>query len=47
MTFGDPDEYDFTAEDIINEWEEHVLADVLFGTLKNASQKNCQRHRRS
>ncbi|MCB9813776.1 16S rRNA (cytosine(1402)-N(4))-methyltransferase RsmH [Candidatus Nomurabacteria bacterium] len=31
MTFGDPDEYDFTAEDIVNEWEEHVLADVLFG----------------
>jgi 16S rRNA (cytosine1402-N4)-methyltransferase len=31
MTFGDPKDYTFTAEDIVNEWEEHVIADVLFG----------------
>jgi len=31
MTFGDPKDYSFTAEDIVNDWEEHVIADVLFG----------------
>lgn len=31
MTFGNPKDYDFTAEDIVNDWEEHVLADVLYG----------------
>ena len=31
MTFGDPKNYDFTAEDIINDWDEHVIADILFG----------------
>jgi 16S rRNA (cytosine1402-N4)-methyltransferase len=31
MTFGDPAEYSFTAEDIVNDWEEHVLADILYG----------------
>lgn len=31
MTFGNPDDYSFTAEDIINDWEEHVLADIFFG----------------
>lgn len=31
MTFGNPDDYIFTAEDIINDWEEHVIADVLYG----------------
>ena len=31
MTFGDPARYAFTAEDIVNDWEEHVIADVLFG----------------
>ncbi|MCB9816122.1 16S rRNA (cytosine(1402)-N(4))-methyltransferase RsmH [Candidatus Nomurabacteria bacterium] len=31
MTFGDPDQYAFTAEDIVNDWEEHVIADILYG----------------
>lgn len=31
MTYGKPEEYPFTAEDIINDWEEHVIADILFG----------------
>jgi 16S rRNA (cytosine1402-N4)-methyltransferase len=31
MTFGDPQEYAFTADDIINEWDEHVIADILYG----------------
>lgn len=31
MTFGKPDDYIFTAEDIVNDWEEHVIADVLYG----------------
>lgn len=31
MTYGDPGDYPFTAEDIVNEWEEHVLADVFYG----------------
>lgn len=31
MTFGNPASYPFTAEDIVNDWEEHVLADIFFG----------------
>jgi len=31
MTLGDPDSYDFTARDIVNEWDEHVLADIIYG----------------
>jgi len=31
MTFGDPTNYSFTAEDVVNDWEEHVIADVLYG----------------
>ena len=31
MTLGDPVEYDFTARDIVNGWDEHVLADIIFG----------------
>jgi len=31
MTFGDPAQYAFTAEDIVNDWEEHVIADIIFG----------------
>jgi 16S rRNA (cytosine1402-N4)-methyltransferase len=31
MTFGDPKKYPFTAEDIINDWEEEVIANILFG----------------
>ena len=31
MTLGDPADYDFTARDIVNEWDEHVLADIIYG----------------
>lgn len=31
MTFGNPDNYDFTAKDIVNEWEEETLANIFFG----------------
>jgi len=31
MTMGDPKEYLFTARDIVNTWEESVLADIIFG----------------
>jgi 16S rRNA (cytosine1402-N4)-methyltransferase len=31
MTLGDPATYAFTARDIVNEWEEHVIADIIFG----------------
>lgn len=31
MTYGDSVTYSFTAADIVNEWEEHVIADVLYG----------------
>jgi len=31
MTLGDPGDYPFTARDIVNEWDEHVLADIIFG----------------
>lgn len=31
MTYGDPEKYLFTAFDIVNEWEETSIADVIFG----------------
>ena len=31
MTFGNPDDYPFTAADIVNEWEEQTIANILFG----------------
>jgi 16S rRNA (cytosine1402-N4)-methyltransferase len=31
MTFGNPEDYLFTAADIVNEWEEENIADVLYG----------------
>jgi 16S rRNA (cytosine1402-N4)-methyltransferase len=31
MTLGDPADYDFTARDIVNGWDEHVLADIIYG----------------
>lgn len=30
MTYGSHEEYPFTAKDIVNEWSEEVIADVLF-----------------
>lgn len=31
MTFGNPNDYPFTVEDIINDWDEQVIADILYG----------------
>ena len=31
MTFGDPSQYEFTAHDIVNEWGEDSIADIIFG----------------
>lgn len=31
MTYGASEAYDFTAYDIVNHWEESVLADIIFG----------------
>lgn len=31
MTYGDPSQYSFTAADIVNEWDEADIANVLFG----------------
>jgi len=31
MTMGDPSKYPFTAKDIINNWDEEVIADIIFG----------------
>ncbi len=31
MTYGNPKDYVFTAADIVNEWEEVSIADVIFG----------------
>ena len=31
MTFGAPEQYPFTAMDIVNEWEEETLANIFYG----------------
>lgn len=31
MTFGNPSQYEFTAREIVNEWGEESLADIIFG----------------
>jgi len=31
MTLGDPADYAFTARDIVNGWDEHVIADIIYG----------------
>jgi len=31
MTYGDPKAYTFTAHDIVNEWDEENIADIIFG----------------
>ena len=31
MTMGDPVTYPFTAKDIVNSWEEEVIANIIFG----------------
>lgn len=31
MTFGESSQYEFTAYDIVNDWEENSIADIIFG----------------
>ncbi len=31
MTMGDPTNYPFTARDIVNKWDEEVIANIIFG----------------
>jgi 16S rRNA (cytosine1402-N4)-methyltransferase len=31
MTFGKPEDYPFTAKDIVNDWEEETLANIFYG----------------
>lgn len=31
MTFGNPKDYSFTAHDIVNDWDEEVLANIFYG----------------
>lgn len=31
MTMGDPEKYPFTAKDIVNKWDEEVIANIIFG----------------
>lgn len=31
MTYGRPEDYPFTAYDIVNEWEEESIADIIYG----------------
>lgn len=31
MTLGNPEDYAFTARDIVNEWDEAVIADIIYG----------------
>lgn len=31
MTYGDPSQYTFTAHEIINEWDEENIADIIYG----------------
>lgn len=31
MTFDKPENYSFTAADIVNDWDEHVIADIIYG----------------
>lgn len=31
MTFGDPEHYPFTAYDIVNDWAEESIADIIYG----------------
>lgn len=31
MTFGDPTDYPFTAHDIVNDWDEKTLANIMYG----------------
>lgn len=39
MTFGNPEQYPFTAMDIVNDWEEETLANIFYGYAEETSSR--------
>lgn len=44
MTFGEPSQYPFTAFDIVNEWEEETLANIIYGYGEDRQARKIARH---
>jgi 16S rRNA (cytosine1402-N4)-methyltransferase len=44
MTFGDPEDYAFTAYDIVNDWDEDVIADILYGYSQERYARRIAKH---
>ena len=44
MTLGDAEQYSFTAHDIVNTWEESVLADIIYGYGEERYARRIARH---
>lgn len=43
MTFGEPSAYPFTATDIVNEWDEEVLANIFYGYAEETAARKISR----
>lgn len=43
MTFGEPSTYPFTATDIVNEWDEEVLANIFYGYAEETAARKISR----
>lgn len=44
MTFGNPIDYSFTAHDIVNDWEEETLANIIYGYGEERQARKIARH---
>lgn len=44
MTLGDPTDYPFTARDIVNDWDESVLADIIYGYGEDRFARRIAKH---
>jgi 16S rRNA (cytosine1402-N4)-methyltransferase len=44
MTFGNPEDYAFTAYDIVNDWDEEVIADILYGYSQERFARRIAKH---
>ena len=44
MTFGNPEDYPFTAYDIVNDWDEEVIADILYGYSQERFARRIAKH---
>jgi len=44
MTFGNPEDYAFTAYDIVNDWDENVIADILYGYSQERFARRIAKH---